>query len=768
MRPTFQPSRPTALFSVRLVPLAAPLVLAVASLGVLLGAGPAAAQQDKTGLTLERIHASSDFSPETFEGRWRPDGESWTVVEPDGDGRDELWEVDAADGERERLVGAGELVPEGEDAPISIYDYSFSPDGRRLLIFTDAQKVWRDRTKGRYYVFDVTSRELAPLSREPGWQMFAKFGPDSRRVAFVRDHDVHVVELATGEERALTTTGSPDTINGTTDWVYEEELGLRDAFRWSPDGSRIAYWQLDQGSIPPFYLVDESELYPELQPVRYPKAGTENSDVRVGVLGLEGGETRWLDVGDPEYVPRMEWVDDSTLAVQTLNRHQTRLEVLLADPATGGSRTIMAETDSAWVDLDEPLTWIDDGARFVWSSRRDGRNHLYLYRRDGELARQLTDGPWDVTGLLGVDEERGRVWFQAGHPEPFHRSIGWAPIGGGGVRWVTGPGAGAEGGSHDADLSPDYTHLFDTRSTISTPPVTRLRRASGETVRTLVDNGGLRARLDSLGLPEPRFFQVTAADDSTRLNAWMIRPARFDSTRAHPLLMYVYGGPGIQTVMDRWGGSRYLWHQLMAGRGFVVASVDNRGTGARGRDFYKQVFLRLGQLETDDQLAAARQLGERGWIAADRIGIWGWSYGGYMTLLTSLRGEGVVDAGASVAPVTHWKFYDTAYTERYMRTPAENPDGYRLGAPLTWADGLGAELLIVHGTGDDNVHPQNTTMMVDALERAGEQFRMRLYPNKTHSIAGDDTRVNLFGLLTSFFEEELGAGDGEGGSRGDR
>ena len=767
MHPTSRAPRPPASPSDPPGTLAASLVLAAASFALLVGAGPTAAQQDPAGLTLERIHASGDFTPESFEGRWRASGDAWTVVEQNEAGHDELWEVEAADGDRQRLVAAGELVPAGDSVPLAIDGYEFSPDGRRLLIFTDAQKVWRDRTKGRYYLFDLTSRELEPLSREPGWQMFAKFGPDSRRVAFVREHDLHVVELATGEERALTTTGSQDTINGTTDWVYEEELGLRDAFRWSPDGDRIAYWQLDQGPIPPFYLVDESALYPELQPVRYPKAGTENSEVRVGVLGLQDGETRWLDVGDPEYVPRMEWVDDSTLAVQTLNRHQTRLEIRLADPATGGSRAVMAETDSAWVDLDEPLTWIDGGARFVWSSRRDGRNHLYLFGRDGELVRQLTDGPWDVTGLLGVDEERGRVWFQAGHPEPFHRSVGWAPVGGGEVRWVSGPGAGADGGSHDADLSPDYTYLFDTRSTIATPPVTRLRRASGRTVRTLVDNAALRARLDSLGLSEPRFSQVTAADDSTRLNAWMIRPAEFDSTRAHPLLMYVYGGPGIQTVRDRWGGTRYLWHQLMADRGFVVASVDNRGTGARGRDFYKQVSLRLGQLETADQLAAARQLGERAWIDADRIGIWGWSYGGYMTLLTTLRGEGVVDAGASVAPVTHWKFYDTAYTERYMRTPAENPDGYRLGAPLTWADELRAELLIVHGTGDDNVHPQNTTMMVDALERAGKQFRMRLYPNKTHSIAGSDTRVNLYGLLTSFFEEELRAGD-RGRSGGDR
>ncbi len=749
-----------------------PAAFLAASLAVLLAPGvaaDAAAQEaareavpprDAPALTVERIHATDELSPESFGGEWRASGDAWTVVEADADGHDELWQVDAASGERERLVAAEELVPAGDSVPMAIEDYAFSPDGGRLLIFTDAQRVWRDATKGRYWVFDLDARELIPVSEEPGWQMFAKFGPEGRRVAFVREHDLHVTDLETGEERALTSSGSKDTINGTTDWVYEEELGLRDAFRWSPDGTRIAYWQLDQSPIRPFYLVDETQLYPELQPVRYPKAGTENSEVRVGVMPLDEGEaaTTWLDVGSPEYVARMEWVDDATLAVQTLNRHQSRLEVRLADPAAGGSRTVLAEEDSTWVDLDQPLTWTGDGSRFVWSSRRDGWNHLYLYGRDGELVRQLTDGAWDVTGLLGVDEAGGRVWFEAAHPEPFQRSVGWAPTGGGEPTWVAGPGAGADGGSHSADPSPDFRHFFDTRSTISTPPVTRLKRADGTAVRTLVDNAEMRARLDSLELPEPSFLRVTAADDSTSLNAWMIRPASFDSTRTYPLLLYVYGGPGIQTVMDAWGGTRYLWHQLMATRGFAVASVDNRGTGSRGRDFYKQVYLRLGQLETADQLAAAEQLGARPWIDAERIGVWGWSYGGYMTLLTTLRGEGAIAAGASVAPVTDWKFYDTIYTERYMRTPSENPEGYSRGAPLTYADRLEAELLIVHGTGDDNVHPQHTAVMVDRLEQADEQFGMRLYPGKTHSISGDTTRVNLYGLLTSFFERELGGG----------
>jgi dipeptidyl-peptidase-4 len=716
---------------------------------------------------VERIFGTGQLRPDRFSGEWRDDGESWTVVEKTEEGHDELWEVEAATGERERLVPASELVPEGESEPISIYDWSFSPDGRYVLIFTDAQRVWRARTKGKYWTYDLVNGALRPVSEKPGWQMFAKFGPDSRRVAFVREHDIHVTEVATGAERQLTTSGSEDTINGTTDWVYEEELGLRDAFRWSPDGRRIAYWQLDRSPIPPFYLVDETKLYPELKPVRYPKAGTENSEVRVGSMDLSSGETTWFDAGSPEYIARMEWITGDEVAIQTLNRHQNRLEVRIGDAATGRTRTVLAETDSAWVDVDGKHAWIDDGQRLVWSSDRDGYDHLYLFDRSGRQLRQLTDGDWPVTGFHGVDEARGRVWFQAAVRHPYTRSLGYVTLEGEGPTWVAGPAAGlpcappdgeaeGPGGVHEAVMSPDHRHFFHTCSTAALPPMTWLRGADGESVRVLEGNAELRARLDSVGAGSPEFFRVRAADGETELNAWMLRPPQFDPSREHPLLMYVYGGPGIQTVMDAWGGTRQLWHHLMAREGFLVASVDNRGTGARGRDFYKQVYMKLGQLETDDQLAAARQLASRPSVDPDRIGIWGWSYGGYMTLLTTLRSDGAIAAGASVAPVTHWKFYDTIYTERYMRTPSENPEGYRKGAPLNYAGRLESELFIVHGTGDDNVHPQNTVRMVEALQQANEQFRMRIYPNKRHGISGARARVNLFEGLTGFFRDALG------------
>ncbi|MFQ5679563.1 MAG: S9 family peptidase [Gemmatimonadota bacterium] len=709
------------------------------------------------GFSLERIHGSREFSPEPYAADWVGDGSGWARVEADPEGHTELWRVDAGTGDRSRLIAAPELVPSGSEEAIRIEEFAFSADGRRVLLFTNSQQVWRARTRGEYYVFDLETRALRPLSRNPGWQMFAKFSPDGNRVAFVRDHDLWLTDLESGRERRLTTDGSETIINGTTDWVYEEELALRDAFRWSPDGARIAYWQLDQSPIRAFQLVDETRLYPELIPVRYPKAGTENSRVRVGSLDLASGETIWFDLGSDQeiYVPRMEWAASAEeVVIQRLNRHQNRVELLLGSAATGETRVILTEEDDAWVDVQDGPVWIEDGARFVWQSERDGWNHLYLYERDGTLVRQLTDGPWEVTAFHGVDESRGRAYFSAAYESPLTRQLLSVELAGGEPQELLG-GRGV----HSPSLSPTFSHFIDTHSTIDTPPTTILYRIKGrqaETVRALEENAALAARLDSVGLAPVEFLQVGAAD-GTPLNAYLVRPPDFDPEKRYGLLLYVYGGPGSQTVIDRWGGSRMLWHHYLARHGVLVASVDNRGTGARGREFKKQTYLRLGQLETADQLAAASQLGGLPYVDSGRVGIWGWSYGGYMTLNVLLQGGATLVAGVSVAPVTHWKLYDTIYTERYMRTPRENPEGYEAGSPLTHASELAGSLLLVHGTGDDNVHFQNTVLMVQALEQAGKQFQLRFYPNKRHGIAGFGARVNLFRMATDFLLERLGS-----------
>jgi dipeptidyl-peptidase-4 len=730
------------------------LVLGVSPLGI----DAQSRSEAEDAFTLEQIHGSTDFSAESFSGTWMRTG-GWATMERDESGATELWRVDPESGERRSLISAADLVPGGADEAVAIESFTFSGDERKVLLFTGSEQVWRARTKGTYYVFDLDERSLTRVGRTAGGQMFAKFSPDAGRVAFVRDHDLFVTELATGSERRLTTSGSESIINGTTDWVYEEELGLRDAFRWSPDGRHIAYWQLDQSPIRPFYLIDETQLYPELIPVRYPKPGTPNSFVRVGSLELETGETTWFDTGDdPDiYIARMEWAASSEeVVIQRLNRHQNRLELLIGDALSGETRPLLVEEDEAWVDVGGGPTWIDGGRRFLWMSERDGWQHVYLYERDGSLVRQLTQGPWDVTGLEGVDERRERLFFTAAYESPLRRSLLSVDLDEADSR--VRPVLMAERGSYGAMFSPDFEHLVYSHSTIDQPPVWTLARMRGEeprTVRVLVDNAELIERLESAELGTPEFTEVLAAD-GTPLNAFLIKPSDFDPGREYGLLLYVYGGPGSQTVVDRWGGSRYVWHQYLAQNGVLVASVDNRGTGARGRDFKKQTYQKLGQLETADQLAALSQLADLPYVSEERVGIWGWSYGGYMTLMATLQSEGRVAAGVSVAPVSDWKLYDTIYTERFMRTPGENPDGYERGSPLTYAADLESPLLIVHGTGDDNVHSQNMLQMVDALERADKQFRMRIYPNKRHGISGGVTRVNLFRLITDFVFEHLG------------
>ncbi len=718
--------------------------------------GHAGAQQD---LTVERIFGNGDFSSRSVSVRWMPDGRHWSTVDRDSLDRGELWRVEAETGTREKLISAAELIPAGSSEPLEIEGHTFSADGRRVLVFTESQQVWRARTQGRYYVFDFPTRRLIPVSDEDGWQMFAKLSPDARHVAFVRDHDLYVTDLASGEERRLTFDGSETIINGTTDWVYEEELNLRDAFRWSPDGSRIAYWQLDQSPVRMYFLVDVLPLYPELHGIRYPKAGEANSRVRVGSIELASGETTWFDIGTEEdiYIPRMEWAASSDeVVIQRLNRHQSQIDLLLGDARTGRTTLLFSDQDEAWLDANDDLHWIDGGQRFTWTSDRDGFSHVYLYDRSGRMLRQLTRGNWDVTAFHGLNEETGRIYFTAAPQSPLTRSVYSAPLDGGDMIRIAG-GRGV----HSARFSPDFGMFTDTYSSIGTPPTTTLRRAAdGAEVRVLEDNADLVQKIEILDLREPEFFTVRA-DDGSSLNAWIIKPRDFDPGRSYPLLLYVYGGPGSQTVRDAWGGSRYLWHQMLVRDGILVASVDNRGTGARGREFKKQVYMRLGQLETADQLAAVRQLGDLPYVDASRIGIWGWSYGGYMALMTSLVGGGQVAAAIAGAPVTSWELYDTIYTERFMRTPRENKEGYSLGAPLSHAEGLEGNLLIIHGMMDDNVHPQNTLKMIYALEAAGKQFDMRLYPGQRHGVRGRTLSVNLYEMMTGFLHRTLLASETE-------
>ncbi|HEY2065533.1 MAG TPA: S9 family peptidase [Gemmatimonadaceae bacterium] len=730
----------------RLARLSALLLLPAASLG--------AQAADPSRLTVERIFASRDFFGGPIpQPAWLRSGSSYIDARPAKDGGTELVKVDIATGKESVIARADQLAAEGQR--LNVEDLTLSGDEQLAVLFHNSVQVWRQNTRGMFTVYDFRTGKLTPVSVKPGLQMFAKVSPDGKRVAFVRDNNLFVTELATGREQQLTRDGSEDIINGTTDWVYEEELGLRDAFRWSPDSRRIAYWRFDQSAVPAMPIVNETaDVYPRIATLRYPKAGQPNSRVRLGVLDVASDRTMWLDVGPDtgQYFARMEWVGTDSVAVQRMPRRQNSVDVLLLSAASGRGRTVMTDRDSAYVDVENgDLRWIGQGQqRFLWLSDRSGWRQLFLYGRDGRVIRQLTTDGVDILGVEGVDEQNGYVYVSAAAPTAIERNLYRVSLNGGAMTRMT-----TVAGSHSVSISPDGRFAVDIQSTINSPATATLfELPSMRVIRVLQDNAPLKARLAQLAVRPAEFFKVPMPD-GTQLDAYRMVPVGFDSTKKYPVLMYVYGGPASPQVVDQWGGTRALWHRMLTQQGYVVVCVDNRGSSWRGRDFRKTTQYRLGVKESQDQIDAAKWIGRQSWGDASRIGIWGWSYGGFMTALSAGRGGNVFKAALVVAPVTDWRLYDTIYTERYMWTPQENPEGYRLGAPQSYVAGVTAHMLLVHGTGDDNVHPQNTMQYANRLESAGKPFYMLLYPNRTHSISGGNTSVHLFNSLTRFVLDNL-------------
>lgn len=728
-------------------------------------------------LNLEDIHRRGTFNPAQFRGgTWADEGPVIRFIEQDDAGATHLISYNLETDERRRLIDGTRLFAPDVNRLIQIFDYTYSASGDRVLIFTDAERVWRYPTQGYYYVYDLQSGDVRPISdRAEGFQMFAKFNPQGDRVAFVRDRNLFVVDLETMEETALTDDGGDGTIiNGTTDWVYEEEFGLRDGWGWSPDGRHIAFVQLDETETREFAMADLRSDYPEFVRFRYPKAGEVNSEIRLGVIDMDSYDRSFFETGtwgedsdSLEYIPQFGWtpeIDGRHYAwLFRMNRDQNVLDLIYGDPVSMETRLVLRETSDSWIDVETgfsdlsggTVTFLPESRNFVWISERDGYRHLYLYDHDGNLERRLTEGEWDVSAFHGIDRENGLVYFTSTRESPMERHLYRTPYAGGGdVERIT-----RQPGWHGIDLSRDLRYFIDTFSDSETPPVTSLHRADGTLVTVLEDNQALRDRLAGYDLQPTEFTTVPAAD-GTPLNAFLIKPRDFDEDRSYPVLMYVYGGPGSQTVVNRWGGTRHLWHQYLANElDIIVASVDNRGTGGRGKAFKSATYRRLGQVEARDQIAAARYLGELPYVDAARVGIWGWSYGGYMTMMSMLFEEGpaTFKMGMSVAPVTDWRFYDTIYTERYMSTPQKNAIGYREGAPITYADRLSEnqKLLIVHGDLDDNVHYQNAVQMIDALQDANKQFDLMIYPGRDHGIGGGVTRLHLHRLMTNYIEGNL-------------
>lgn len=722
---------------------------------------------DPTRLTVERIFGSSEFTPASFgPSKWLGAGAAYTTLEAPaagGEGR-EIVRYDSRTGARQILVTAAQLTPPGASAPLTVADYAWTADQNKVLIFTNTRQVWRVHSRGDYWVLNRTSGKLQKLGGPAAAEaslMFAKFSPDGRRVGYVRENNLYVEHLDTGAIVALTNDGSRTTINGTFDWVYEEELGLRDGWRWSPDGTRIAYWQLDATGVRDFNLIRNNDsLYSQVVPIQYPKAGEQNSAARIGVVPSAGGTTTWLDFrGDPRehYPARMDWAANSSeVIVQRLNRLQNTLEVVLGDSRTGALTPLFVERDSAWVDHVEDLVWLNEGREFTWVSERDGWSKVYVVSRDGRQVRLVTPGAYDVLGIQAIDTHGGWIYYIASPDAPSQRYLYRSRLDGRGQPERLTPAAQA--GTSAYDISPDGKTAMHTHSRFGVPPVINLVSLPDHRVlRTLVDNAALHARVAKLDRG-PWEFTTVDIGNGVELDAWIMKPVGFDPSRTYPILFHVYGGPGSQRVLDRWDGAGWLWHLMLAQQGYVVATVDNRGTGARGRAWRKIVYGRLGVIETEDQIAAARVLGQLPWVDENRMGIWGWSYGGFMSLNALFQGADVYSTAISVAPVTHWKYYDTIYTERYNGLPQLNAAGYDAGSPLTHVAGMRGKLLLVHGTGDDNVHHQNTEALVNALVAGNKQFTMMAYPDRNHSISGGTTSVHLRTLLTDFLHRHLRGG----------
>ncbi|MDB4909916.1 MAG: family peptidase [Gemmatimonadetes bacterium] len=718
-------------------------------LATLLAATLPAAAQGGAELTVDAIMHGAFAGARMPEPQWLADGSAYFDLRPAAGGGSEIVRVSATTGATTVIAPAQSLTSNG--TRLLVESIVLSRDGARILLFHNSVRVWRQNTRGVYDLLDVATGRVTPLSATAGLQMFAKFSPDGRRVAFVRANNLFVTDLATHEERALTNDGSDVIINGTSDWVYEEELAIRDAFRWSPDSKKIAFWRFDQSPVPIFPMLDELSLAAKMIPERYPRPGDRNSKVTVGVVDVDSRATTWLHTGEGEYIAAMAWAGADSVAIQRMPRTQNQIDLLMLSASSGDGRTVLTERDSAWVDIDEQTPkWVSNGTMFLWASERSGWRQYYLYKRDGTLVGRVTRDGVDISSLAGVDEKRGYIYAIAAAPTPMQRQLFRYPLKGGSEMRVT-----TEPGSHRVSISPDGGAMVDIQSSAKLPgAATLVSLATGGARHVLEANAELRATLKGI-TRAPEFFQVPMPD-GTKLNAFRILPPDFDVKRKYPVLMYVYGGPMSQTVVDDYGGDRYLWHEVLARKGVIVVSVDNRGTGARGSAFRHIVYEHLGIQESDDQIAAAKWLGAQSWVDPERIGIWGWSYGGYMTAMTSFRGGSLFRAAISVAPVTDWRLYDNIYTERYMRTPAENASGYEEGAPLKYVQGLTASYLLVHGTGDDNVHPQNSIQLVDKLEGANKQFQFMVYPGRTHSISGGNSRTHLFTMMTDFVEQTLG------------
>ena len=751
----------------------------------------AACQQQPDGGAIE-MTAEQQLSNEAIFGerlydaeqpvasRWHPDGSSFTVLETNPAWEDAEMEIDENGDlvehpkdlvsydfetlERTVILSADDLVPAGGDKPLVIDDYAWSKDQSRLLLYTNSVRVWRAKSRGDYSVLDLESGELTTLGgpdAEPSTMQFAKFSPDSSKVAYVREADIFVEDLTSGNIEQLTRRDNESIINGIMSWAYEEEFRIRDGFRWSPDGSRIAYWQFDTSGVKDFLIINNTDaLYPTITRIPYPKVGETISAARIGVVSLHTGNTAWAFLpGDPRnnYIPRMQWTQSSDeILLQHVNRKQDTNNVYLVNATSGESRKIFTDEEQHYLDDFYDVEWLDDGEAFTFVSERSGWRHVHKVSRDGQAVTDLTPGDYDIASLVKVDTEGGWLYFTASPDNMTQRYLYRAPIDGSGKKERITPEEYS--GDNAYELSDDARYAVHTHSSFVQPPQYRLVALDGHRVlQTFEDNQELIGRLETLKLGKHEFFQVEARDGLT-LDGYIIYPPDFDPDKKYPIINYVYGEVWSQTVLDRWGGLSHMWHLLMSQKGYIIASVDNRGTPSlRGRDFRKSLYGGIGILSSRDQSDSQKAMQER-WTFIDsgRVGIWGHSGGGSMTLNMLFRYPEQYKAGVSRAPVPDQTLYDAIYQERYSGLLDEYADGYEQGSPITHAKNLQGKLLLVHGTGDDNVHYQGSERLIDELVRHNKKFDFLSYPNRAHGIRErEGTRLHLHSTMSDYFDEHL-------------
>lgn len=699
-------------------------------------------------ITIDDIWTNGVYRTKGVPGfRFMKDGRHYTSLR-----QNYLLKYDLTTGEISDTLVDFNRLPFPEDRK-QVEDYSFSDDETQLVLTTGGEAIYRHSSREWTYIYDPSSNKLTPLD-DAGKQMHATLSPDNKRVGYVRENNLYFKDLASGKITQVTTDGKMNAIiNGNCDWVYEEEFSFTQAFEWSPDSKCLAFYRFDETKVPEFTMTNYTgELYPEYETFKYPKVGTENSKVSIHIYDTKSKKTVAVDrTSDPDgYIPRIKWTQDpKQLCVFWMNRHQNHLELLLADAASGKTKLMYQEENKYYIDITDDFRFLKNGAGFIWASEQDGFNHLYLYGMDGKQIKKLTPGEYDVITVLGVDEKNDKLYYQAAAKTPMEREIYSVNLDGTNRKNLT-PG----GGMNDVQFSTTFDLFVWNHSTINSPSTIGVYDATGKLVRPLEDNAGLKKLQEECKVQPVEFFKFKTSE-GVELNGYQIKPYNFDPNKKYPVFMYLYGGPGSQEVLDGWMGSDYWWFQSLAQQGYIIACVDNRGTGARGEEFKKITYLQMGHYETIDQIEAAKYLGSQSYADPSRIGIFGWSYGGYMSSLCLLKGNDVFNSAIAVAPVTNWKWYDTIYTERYMRDEKENKQGYEDNSPINFADRLKGNYLLVHGGSDDNVHFQNSMEMANALIRANKQYDTYTYPNRNHGIYGDNARRHLYTKMTSFINEHL-------------